>query len=179
MNKINYLTFSGLLMALAGVTMLTSETIGVDIAKIAVPVFFLLGGIFAYLFSAANKQHRIARQYHLLQGFGMMTFAVIIALVPQNLGDFLKYITYFMLLFGLLELLFGFLALNTGNQLNMNILLSRFVAGFVNIIGAVLILATAVTDEISGLMIAGVLILLGGIAFVLFSFRVKKMSESV
>ncbi|MEN0050012.1 MAG: hypothetical protein AAF806_23315 [Bacteroidota bacterium] len=106
----------------------------------------------------------------------MMTFAIIIAIIPQSLDEFLKYITYFMLLFGLLEILFGFLALNTGNKLNMNILISRFVAGFVNIIGAVLILATAVTDEISGLMIAGVLILLGGLAFVMFSFRIRKMA---
>ena len=175
MNKINYLTFSGLLMALAGIFMLTSENIGVKMAKVLVPLMFAIGGVMAYLFSEANKQHKIARQYHLLQGIGMFVFAILIAIVPKSLGDFLKYVTYFMMLFGLIEILFGFMALNIGNKLNMRILISRFVAGFFNLIGAILILATSVTDKISGLMIAGILILIGGIAFVVFSLRIKKL----
>lgn len=174
MNKINYLTFSGVAMALAGIFLLLSESIGVGTVKFLVPLLFAVGGILAYLFSEANKHHKIARQYHLLQGIGMVVFALLIGIIPNSLGEFLKYVTYLMLLFGLIEILFGFMALNTGNKFNMKILISRFVAGFFNLIGAVLILATSVTDEISGLFIAGILIILGGIAFIIFSFRIRK-----
>ena len=175
MNKVNYLTFSGILMGLAGVCMLLSESIGVGIAKILVPLMFASGGAMAYLFSEANKHHKIARQYHLLQGVGMIIFAILIAIAPENLSDFLRYVTYFMLLFGFIEILFGFMALNTGGKLKMGILISRFIAGFFNLIGAVLILVTSATDEIRGLMIAGALILIGGIAFIVFSFRIRKV----
>ncbi|MFK8004950.1 MAG: hypothetical protein AB8H03_01205 [Saprospiraceae bacterium] len=44
------------------------------------------------------------------------------------------------------------------------------------LIAAVLILATSVTGEISGLLIAGRLIL-GGLAVVIFSFRIRKMKK--
>ncbi|MEM6318135.1 MAG: hypothetical protein AAF960_10725 [Bacteroidota bacterium] len=175
MNKTNYLTFSGVSMALAGMVMLTSESIGVAYAKILVPALFFTGGVSAYLFSAANPQHAIAKQYHLLQGAGMAIFAIIIAAGPENLGEFLMYVSYFMGVFGLIELLFAFMVLNRGDKLNKGILMSRFIAGASNLVGSVLILATSLTDELSGLIIAGILILLGGVAFILFSFRIRRM----
>lgn len=162
-------------MGLAGISMFISESIGIGTAKILVPLLFAMGGITAYLFSKANPQHKIAWLYHLLQGIGMLLFAFVIATLPQNLADFLRYVTYFMMLFGFIEILFGFMVLNSGEKLNTSILISRFVAGFFNLIGAVLILATSVTDEASGLLIAGLLILMGGIAFVMFSFRLRKI----
>lgn len=177
MNKINYLTLSGVSMALAGVLMLASESIGVDIAKVLVPLMFAIAGVLAYMFSDANPQHKLAKQYHMAQGIGMVTFAVVIGLGSENLGDFLKYVTYFVLFFGLIELLFAFMALNSSQKLNIGILISRFVAGFFNLIGAVLILLTSITDEVSGLMIAGVLVVLGGLAFVMFSFRIRKLKS--
>ncbi len=175
MNKTNYLTFSGMAMALAGIFMLISANIGIGTAKFLVPAMFALGGIMAWLFSEANKHHKIARPYHLLQGVSMVAFAFLIGVMPNTLAEFLRYITYFMGFFGLIEILFGFMALNSGHKLNISILISRFVAGFFNLIGAVLILATVVTDELSGLLIAGTLVLLGGLAFVIFAFRIRNI----
>ena len=162
-------------MGLAGICMLLSENLGSETAKLLVPTLFGVGGVMALLFSEANKQHNIARQYHLLQGAGMVVFAILIGLIPDTLGEFLQYVTYFMLLFGLVEVLFGFTALNTGNKLNMSILISRFVAGIFNLVGALLILTISAADEESGLLVAGILVLIGGMAFVLFSFRIRKM----
>ena len=90
MNKINYLTFSGASMALAGITMLISESIGISIAQILVPLLFITGGIFAYLFAQANQQHKLANQYHLLQAIGLCLFGVLIATMPDNLGTTVK-----------------------------------------------------------------------------------------
>lgn len=177
MNKTNYLTFSGLLMCLAGALMLISENIGVSTSKILVPLSFAGGGIFAYLFASANKHHSLASQYHTLQGIGMIAFAVLIAIGPKSLDGFLQFVIYFMLLFGIIEILFGFMALNTGGKLKIGILISRFIAGFFNLIAAVLILATSATDLITGLMIAGILIILGGIAFVIFSLQLGKLQK--
>lgn len=175
MEKINYLTLSGVAMGAAGIMMLISESIGIGVAKTLVPLLFATAGILAYLFSEANKHHKIARLYHLLQGGGMVLFAFLIGVIPQSLGEFLKFVTYFVLMFGLIEILFGFMALNSGIKLNMGILISRFIAGFLSLIGAVLLLATAASDEVSGLMIAGILTIIGGVGFTMFSFRIRKM----
>ncbi len=162
-------------MGLAGVFMLATESVGVGTAKIFVPLLFAIGGVLSFMFSNANKQHKLANQYHMIHGISMIIFAIIIGLGAKNLGDFLNYITYFMLFFGLIEILFAFMALNSSQKLNMSILFSRFASGFFNLIGAVLILATSVTDEVSGLMIAGILTLVAGLAFVIFSFRIRKL----
>ncbi len=174
MNKIKYLTFCGIAMILAGTFMLISEKIGVDISRILVPIMFATGGIFAYLFSEANKHHKIARQYHLLQGAGMIIFSILIGVNAKSLVEFLQYITFFMGTFGIIEILFGFMALNSGYKLNYRILLSRLVSGFLNALGAVIIIMTSVTDEINGLLIAGVLVILGGLGFVIFSSKIEK-----
>ena len=177
MNKISYLTYSGLLIALAGICMYNSESVGVHIAKVLVPILFLSGGILTYLFSTANKQHKLANQYHGIQGVGVILFALLIGFGANDLGDFLKYVTYFMLFFGFIEILFGFMALNSSQKLNIGILIYRFISGFFTLIGGVLILVTSITNEISGLSIAGVLVALSGLAIIIFSYKVKNISR--
>lgn len=175
MNKINYLTFSGVSMCLAGIFVLLSENIGIDIAKFLVPTMFALGGILAYLFSEANKHYKLARQYHLLLGISMIAFAILISINSNGLEAFQQNITYFMAMFGLIEIMFGFMALNSKEKLNMGALGFRFFTGFCNLVGAVLILATSVIDEMNGILLSGSLVFVGGIAFIFFSFRIKKI----
>ena len=178
MNKINYLTFSGVAMCLAGIFVLLSENIGVETAKLLVPSMFALGGVLAYLFSEANKHHKLARQYHLLLGIGMILFAIIISTNSTGLEAFQQNIIYFMAMFGFIEIMFGFMALNSGDKLNMGALGFRFFTGFCNLIGAVLILATSVANQINGLFLSGGLVVLGGIAFILFSYRIRNIKIS-
>lgn len=178
MNKINYLTFSGFLMAFAGIMILLSESVGITTSKILVPLLFAISGILAYLFGDANPQHKIASQYHKLQGGGMVLFAALIAMIPTSLGEFIDYVVYFMVLFALIEIIFAFMAINSDQKLNLSILISRFLAGGLNLIGAILILATSATDEVQALSITGILILIGGIALVIFSFRIRKIDTA-
>ena len=175
MNKINYLTFSGIAMCLAGIFVLLSEDIGIGTTKFLVPSMFAVGGIFASLFSQANKHHQLAKQYYLLLGIGMILFAFLIGTNPNSLDEFQTNITYFMAMFGLIEIIFGFMALSSGNKLNMNVLFFRFFTGFCNLIGAVLILATSVTNGMNGLFLSGGLVTLGGIALIFFSFKIRKI----
>ena len=173
--KISNLIFSGVAMALAGVVMLLSEKIGVGTAKLLVPSLFFIGGVFAILFAMANKDFKIANQFHLLQGIGMIAFAVIIGTSANNLGEFLKYVTFFVGLFGFLEIIFGFIILNMGGEIKWNILISRMLGGFAGLIGAVFLLVTTMTDELTGLNIAGVLTIIGGLSFVVFANKIKNM----
>ena len=95
--------------------------------------------------------------------------------LAMHQDEFLKYITYFMMMFGFIELLFGFMALNSGDKLNMGVLAFRFFTGFCNIVGAVLILVTSIADTNRGLFVAGCLVILGGTAFIFFSLRIRNM----
>lgn len=179
MNKINYLTISGITMSLAGLFMLLAKNIGVSTTQFLVPLMFAIGGILIFLFSQANKDHKIESQFHFILGVSMFVFALLIWTIPTKLEEFLKFFVYFIGVFGFIEILFGFMVLNSAAKLNIKMLLFRFATGFLNLIGAILVLATSVTDKFDGLLIAGILSILSGIAFVIFSFRLRKIDFAV
>ncbi len=174
MNKTIYLTLSGLFMFAAGLILLFSTTIGVGISKIMVPLFFFVSGILAFMFSQANGQHKIAKTFHLLQGVGLMTFAVIIAIWPDTLAMFLTITTYFVMVYGLFELMFAFSVLRSSYKLDVSILITRLLVGLVNLVGSFILFMALLKSTGLGLQVAGFLIVLGGIGFMLFASRVKK-----
>lgn len=173
MNKTNYLTLSGVFLIAASVFLIFSKEIGINNSKILVPISFLLSGIFSMLFSKVNSTNKIAKQFHLIQGVGLIIFAVLIVTIPENLKSFLSITTYFILFFGLFEISFIFSVLNSKSKLNKNILFIRLAAGIVNLLGGFILMITLFKDTLSALSIAGVLILVGGLCMVWFSTKLK------
>lgn len=175
MNKVQNLTATGMLLLSAGVVMLVSENIGVDRVKLLIPLLFIIGGVFSILFSRANAQIKGIGQYQLIHGIGLVVFGIIFGLIPKTLAEFLKYATYFILAFGLLEIIIGFTIVNSDFNFKWGDVIARFFAGLFGSIGGVLILATSATDQFSGLMITGGITILIGLGIVLFSMKLKKI----
>lgn len=174
MNRSNQLTLSGLMMVVAGLVILLSNAIGPDNARIAVPALFVLGGVFAFSFATSNAQHRLASQYHKIQGGGMTLFALLIALIPQSLEEFLMYVVYFILANGFVELIYAFNTLNTTHNISRNILIWRMLSGIAGVMGALMLMALSWDDQGKALLLAGALTGLGGIGFVAFAMSVRK-----
>ncbi len=178
MNKSIYLTFSGIAVMLAGIALIFSADIGISTSKIIVPLFFIVGGFLAYLFAQANKQHPLAFPYHSAQAGGLTLFGMLIAFIPQSLSEFLDFVSYFMMAYGLIEIIYAFSALTSNHQLKKEILMSRFLAGFFGLIGSFILLITNLTNESNGIILAGLLVTLGGCAFVAFSVFIKSKDKS-
>ncbi len=175
MNKLIYLTLSGIAMLAAGITLLLSTAIGVGTSKILVPLFLFVSGILAFLFSQANGQHKVAKTFHLLQGMGLMTFAVLIAIWPNTLDMFLKLTTYFIMVYGLFEIMFAFSVLRSSFKVDRSILMTRLLVGAINLIGSFVLFMSLMKSTASGLTVAGFLIVLGGLGFIIFANRIKKI----
>ena len=109
MNKTNLLLLSGISIFLGGLSILFSHSIGITTSKITTPILFIISGVLATQFANANKTHSLAKNYHLLQGLGMIAFAVAIIFLPTSLESFLTIITFFTMVYGILELIFSFL----------------------------------------------------------------------
>ena len=169
--KNHKLVFSGMFMSLAGITLLLSQSIGVQISKILVPVFFIVGGYFSYAFSR-DSEKPAGRQFHLLQAFGMLLFGILVATIPDSLTSFLTYVTYFIMCFVFLEIGFGLMSLSGTDKVRMNIVLFRLLLGFLSIIGAMVLLFNITNDPMHGLMIAGALMIFGGVAFTAFAQKI-------
>lgn len=176
MNKVNYLLLSGLSLLAAGAILLFSESIGISTSKILVPICLILGSVFAFLFSRANKHHKIANQFHLLQSLGLLVFGVLIAMVPKNLESFLNFTTYFIMAYGLFEIMFAFAVLNSNVGINRSILFVRLATGLINLLGGFILIITLSEDIKTALTVAGCLIVIGGLGFIWFANKTKKQA---
>ena len=174
MNKLIYLTLGGVAMLFAGITLLLSTSIGVGTSKILVPLFLLISGLLVFIFSQVNGQHKVAKTFHFLQGAGLMTFAALIAIWPDTLDMLLKLTTYFIMVYGLFEIMFTFSVLRSSFKVNKSILITRLLVGAINFIGSFVLFLSLLKSTSSGLNVAGFLIVLGGLGFILFSIRILK-----
>lgn len=173
MNRTKLLMLSGIAMLLGGLSILFSHKIGVEVSKIVTPILFVFSGIFAIQFGNANKEHTVAKNFHLLQGLGMIAFGGTIIFLPKSLETFLMVVTFFTMVYGALELIFAFSVLNLNHKLKMKMLIIRVMSGVLNLVGGFVLFMTLLSDAETGLGIAGILIILGGLSFTIFSLKVK------
>ncbi len=169
------LVISGACILLAGLVVLFSQSIGVSTAKFLVPALFIIGGIFAYIFSVENKQIKIASQFHLIQAFMMVIFGIVVAIKADSLESFLTYVTYFVLCIGFLDIGYGLMALSSNSKAKTAIVTYRMVAGFVALIGALAILISNLMDPMQGLMVAGLIMIFGGISIIIFARKIASV----
>lgn len=178
MNKTNLFMLSGIAMILAGVVMLFSKNIGITTSKIVLPLLLLLSGFTTFKFAIANEQNKTANTFHKIQGGLFIVFSALVIFVPDSLKSFLLYFTYFCLCYGLIEIMFSFAMLNSKVTIKKNMLMYRLISGFVNAIGAIVLLLTVLSNEFLGLQTAGFLTIIGGISSVLFARKVNTLSSA-
>lgn len=175
MKKLVNITLTGICLFLAGISITLTENIGVNNAKIITLTLLTLGGVFSILFSKANKEREVASKFQMIQGIALIVSAVVIAFIPDSLLSFLMCMAYFILLFGLFEILFSFSVLNSKNRTHKSILMYRVAAGFITSIGAMALLLTTFSNEHTGLLFAGFLTLLIGLSNMIFAVRIKRL----
>lgn len=174
MKKTNLLSFSGITMLLSGLTILLSSEIGIQTAKIITPILFILSGIFSVLFASANKEFLVPKNFHTLQGLGMISFAIALIIIADSLESFLMVTTFFTMVYGLLEIIFAFMVLNSKKIIDSKIMIIRIISGVLNLLGGFALFMTALgkTPE-TGILIAGFLVLFGGLSFTIFAKKIK------
>ncbi|GAA3508528.1 hypothetical protein GCM10022393_19900 [Aquimarina addita] len=174
MNKIFYLALSGLMLLATGVFLFFSERIGVETNKIMVPLLLLVSGISAIIFSKNDQLPKIANQYHLFQGLGLIAYGVILFFLAESLNSFLLISTYFVLMYGLFEIVLIFGVMSSKHKINKGILMSRIVAGALNLLGGFILLLVTLSNKMNGLIIASILIVIAGIGIVIFARKLVK-----
>lgn len=169
MKKTMYLAISGLFMICTGLTLFFSKKLGVQISKIIIPICMILAGICSFMFSKYKDLPKVANQYHMAQGVGLMLFGIVVWSLANSLDSFLLLTTYFIIVYGLFELFFAFSVLNSKHNINKAILTSRLLAGGINLIGGFILFILTMNNPMDGLLIASVLIGLGGVSLLIFS----------
>lgn len=177
MKKLGNLTLSGVFLIFAGVSMLIAEKIGLKISIILVPVFFGISGVLCFLFSKVNKEFKVPSQFQLLQGLGLITYAIVIFLFPISLLQFLIITSYFIMLFGIIEIAFSFLVLNSSSKTLKEPLLFRMIGGFCTAFGALILVLTSFKNEYNGIQVAGFLTIIIGVSNIIFASKISKLNH--
>lgn len=176
MKKTQNLYLSSVTLLIAGIVMIISNKIGVEISKILVPILFISTGIFNILFGKANLEQKTAAQYFILQGIALIIFGLSIGFGANNLESFLSYVTYFIMFIGLSDIIFSFVLVNSQLNWTWGRLLFKTAVGFIGLTGGVAILATsAYYGTYSGLMTTGAVTILLGIGTVIFASKAKQV----
>ena len=173
MKKLGDLILVGIFLIFAGIIIIMAETVGVNRAKIIVPILFLLSGIYSIKHSMSNRASEIVSKFEMLKGIGLIVFAALVPFFSDDLMSFLMYVTYFILMYGLLEIMFPFSVLNSKHKIKKSMLLFRLVAGVITSIGAVILLLETYANEYNGLILAGVLTILIGLSNTFYAYKLK------
>ena len=134
-----------------------------------------ISSIFAFITVAKNKDSVIRLKYHELQGVGMFAYALAIIFYASTFEKFITVTMAYLLYFGLTEIILGFQLLQYKRRISTSIMAMRMITGFLMAVGAVAILARSFLDKNSSLLLAGILIALSGINFILFANAYRKL----
>jgi hypothetical protein len=134
-----------------------------------------LSAIFAFITASKNKEFIIRLKYHGLQGAGMLVYAIAILIYASTFEKFITVTMVFLLYFGVSEIIFGFQLMQYKRKISTTVIALRMITGFVMAVGAVAIFASSFLNKNNSLLLAGLLIALSGINFILFANALKKL----
>ena len=168
----------GLLILITGTIIASLSYSPSRIIQYVLAAGIFLSAVFAFITAAKNKSTEIPLKYHGLQGAGMLVYALAILIYASTFEKFITVTMAFLLYFGITEIIFGFQLMDHKRKIGMQVIVLRMITGFLMAVGAVIILAIAFLDKNMSLLVAGILIALSGINFILFANATRRLATT-
>lgn len=178
MTRYQPLTLYGIIIALKGIIIASLAYNPSRVIQYIVAAGLFLSAIFAFIASYKNRHQIIPVQYHALQGLGLIVFAIAIVIYAHTLERFIYVTTYFLLYFGISEIIIGFRLLISPQKANFQLILFRAIIGLLTTLGAILVLTTSYINPNIALLGSGIAFIFGGAGFILFAKILKNLSET-
>lgn len=134
-----------------------------------VSIVMLLGACFAAFTAFQSIDFKLALKYHALHAFAMSAYGIAVLFFAVNLQKFLDITIFFLLYYGISEIVFCFqLLLMRQRSISSRIVGIRLFIGLFISLGAVSVLATFYSDPNKAVLISGVVFVFSGINLMLF-----------
>lgn len=179
MNRYHSLTIYGIIIVIIGISISLLSFNPSRIIQYNVAAGLFLSAVFAFITSYKSRRLLVPLKYHAFQGFGLLAYAITIIAYASTLETFLNATTYFLLFFGITEILGGLQLLMLGQKINLQIIIFRAITGFLTAFGAILILTTSYINPNNALLGSGIAFIFGGTGFILFAKLVRKIEMQV
>ncbi len=177
MNRFQSQILYGFLISVTGIFLLLLSYQPSRIIQYNVAAGMFLSSFFAFVTANKSRGSEIPLKYNWLLGVGMFAYALAILIYGSTFNRFITISMAFLLYFGITEIIFGFGLMAYKKTISLQIIVSRMIIGLLMTIGAVLILGIAVVDKNTSLLVAGILIFLSGVNFIMLANAMRKISR--
>ena len=118
MNKTNLLFWSSALLVVGSIPFFISNSLDFVTLKMAIALFFIASGVLSFYFSTCNKEFTIPSKFTFIQGFCAVGYGLTLLIFGSDENLLLMLMTYFLLLYGLIEIAFPFFSAQLSSQGN-------------------------------------------------------------
>lgn len=177
MNRFQSQVFYGVLIGVTGVFLLLLSYNPSRIIQYGVAAGMFLSCFFAFVSANKSKASEVPLKYNWLLGVGMFAYALAILIYASTFDRFIIITMGFLLYFGVADIIFGFGLLAYKKSIHLQVIVVKMIIGLLMAIGAVLIIGLAYFDKNISLLVAGSLIFLSGINFIMLADTVRKIAS--
>lgn len=166
--------FYGLIVALTGVFISFLSSSPSRPLQYILAIGMFMAAIFAFLSAARHDESEIPVKSNLLHGVGTLLYGLAILFFGTSFDRFATITYIFLIYFGVTELIFGSLLYSHRHKIPLPMIFVRVFVGFCTAIGAGVVMFEGVLDEGTSLLIAGILLIISGINFMLYARQVGR-----
>ena len=177
MTKYQSLIVYGLLIVMTGLVFIIFEFTATPSFGYAVAMGILSSAFFAMITAVKSKNLQVPFKYHGMHALGLAAFGASILILGTDVLKLLNITAFFMLFFGITELIFGMQLLMLKASLSIPILIFRLVMGFVQGVGSIVILQLSYLKQSEALLAAGLGLIVAGVSTIFFKTILKKLDE--
>ncbi len=168
MTKYQSLIVYGLLTVMTGTVLLIFEFNASPSIRFPVALGILSSAVFAMITAVKSKNLQVPFKYHGMHALGLTAFAASILILGTDVLKLLNITAFFMLFFGITELIFGMQLLMLKASISLPILIFRLVIGFAQGLGSIVILQLSYLKQSDALLGSGIGLVVAGISIISF-----------
>ncbi|MEP7195922.1 MAG: hypothetical protein ABI851_05340 [Saprospiraceae bacterium] len=178
MNRYETLAIYAFLIMVIGVILISFSFYPTLSMHFIIGFGMLFSSIFAYLTAYKSKNLQIPLKYHGLHALSMSLYGIMILFYGNQIDLFLIITIYFLLFYGIAEIIFSLQILLLRIQnIKLTIVASRLGVGFFIATGAILVLATSSLNQNNAIMFAGFVFIFIGFNTIIFKTVLKRLGE--
>lgn len=179
MNKHQTLVAYGIIIMLSGICLVVFAFNPVQAIQYLVGIGMCLSAAVAFIASYQCRKLQVPSLYHALHGIGMGIYGICILFFANDLERFFTITTFYLLYYGVAEIIFCFQSLILKDEFIFRSFVTRLVIGTGIALGAVFIIATTYIDHKWALMATGIVFILSGIDIIPFKSVQKNLVPPV
>jgi hypothetical protein len=176
MFKYQSISIYGLMIILAGISLLIKSGTNIEVHATLVSVFILLSAIVAGWVALKTTANKVQSRYHTLHAIGLLFYAILLFFYKNSISNFSDITAFFFIFYGFSEILFCFWLFNLQAKIKVSQLIIRLSMGLVFFLSSLLMIGLRHPYQSLELISAGIIFIIIGIQVMLTAPIVTRLN---